>query len=268
MEAEEQGGHSTEEPAPAAYCRECGTPLSHESEIVVFEEAPHCAGCAAALQAPAAAESAPGEAVAVADGDADGWQQRAVNEEAYNPRPYSEPINPDAPNPVLALLLGLIPGVGAVYNGQYAKAVVHVITLGGLLGAMISSYEGPQVTTVFLVVLMFFYMPIEAFRTAQAMRNGEAVDEFSGFMKKGSTPSLTLAVALIVGGVLFLLHTLEVISLGEVQRFWPVILIVIGVRMLVTRARASEAEMQYAFAGNGQDGSAQGLADKSTSEAP
>ena len=32
-----------------------------------------------------------------------------------------------APNPGLAALLGLIPGVGAMYNGQYAKGVIHLI---------------------------------------------------------------------------------------------------------------------------------------------
>jgi len=30
-------------------------------------------------------------------------------------------------SPGLALFLGLIPGVGAIYNGQYAKGMVHAI---------------------------------------------------------------------------------------------------------------------------------------------
>lgn len=242
MESEEHGAHSPEEAAPVAYCRECGKPLAQESDIVVHEEAPHCAECVASFERQQ-------EPVGADHGE--GWRQGAVTEEAFNPRPFSEPINSDAPNPVLALLLGLIPGVGAVYNGQYAKAVVHVLLLGGLLGAMINSYDGPHVTSVFLLVLMFFYMPIEAFRTAQTMRKGEAVDEFSGLVEKGTAPSLTLGVALISAGVIFLLHTLEIISLGEVQRYWPVILIAIGVRMLVKRARSDEGEMQYAFEGAG-----------------
>ena len=36
-------------------------------------------------------------------------------------------LMPAAPNPALAALLGFIPGVGAMYNGQYVKAIVHVL---------------------------------------------------------------------------------------------------------------------------------------------
>ena len=35
-------------------------------------------------------------------------------------------------NPGLAAMLGLIPGLGAVYNGQYVKALIHVLIFGGL----------------------------------------------------------------------------------------------------------------------------------------
>ena len=35
-------------------------------------------------------------------------------------------------SPGLAFLLGLIPGVGAIYNGQYAKGFVHVLVTGVL----------------------------------------------------------------------------------------------------------------------------------------
>ena len=55
----------------------------------------------------------------------------------YHPSPYSTPV-PYAPgvppirpakgssSPALAFILGfLIPGVGAIYNGQYAKGLVH-----------------------------------------------------------------------------------------------------------------------------------------------
>ena len=31
------------------------------------------------------------------------------------------------PNPSVAAVLGLIPGVGAMYNGQYFKGLIHVV---------------------------------------------------------------------------------------------------------------------------------------------
>src|ERR1051325_10343647 len=44
----------------------------------------------------------------------------------------SSPYNPAAStiSPGLAFLLGLIPGVGSIYNGQYAKGFVHVLIAG------------------------------------------------------------------------------------------------------------------------------------------
>src|ERR1019366_7316784 len=36
-------------------------------------------------------------------------------------------------SPGLALFLGMIPGVGAIYNGQYAKGMVHAIIWGVLM---------------------------------------------------------------------------------------------------------------------------------------
>ena len=40
-----------------------------------------------------------------------------------------------APNPGAALALGFIPGLGAVYNGEYVKALIHVFVFAGLIAA-------------------------------------------------------------------------------------------------------------------------------------
>src|SRR5206468_660524 len=54
---------------------------------------------------------------------------------AYSPTP---PPLPSHANPRLAFLLGFIPGVGAIYNGQYAKGLVHAVIFG-LLASIIGS---------------------------------------------------------------------------------------------------------------------------------
>jgi TM2 domain-containing membrane protein YozV len=73
-----------------------------------------------------------------------------------------------APNPVAAGLLGLIPGVGAMYNGQFAKALAHVVIFVLLIVAAnsISDYFG--------ILIGFFplYMAFEAYKTAEARRQG------------------------------------------------------------------------------------------------
>jgi hypothetical protein len=43
------------------------------------------------------------------------------------PRRHLPVHRPGEPSPGLAALLGFIPGVGAMYNEQYAKGIVHLM---------------------------------------------------------------------------------------------------------------------------------------------
>ncbi len=149
----------------------------------------------------------------------------------------------DTPSPVLAFLAGLIPGVGAVYNGQYAKGVVHALVWGGLLSTAIAAEQTgpPGSVAVFIVLLVMttLYMPIEAMHTARAIRRGEAVDEFWGLfgLRSGAGASPAGGVLLILMGVVFLLHSLGYWSLGDAARFWPVTLIALGIYLLYRRVK-------------------------------
>src|SRR5215510_1520945 len=73
-----------------------------------------------------------------------------------------------APRPGLAAFLGLVPGVGAVYKGQFAKALAHVIIFVLLIIA------ASKIAGIFGVLIGFFvvYMAFEAFKTAEAKRHG------------------------------------------------------------------------------------------------
>ena len=72
--------------------------------------------------------------------------------------PYttSQPARPHmtdtGASPGLAFLLGFIPGVGAIYNGQYAKAFVHVIIFS-LLISVLDSGEAGHFEVVFALLL-------------------------------------------------------------------------------------------------------------------
>ena len=152
--------------------------------------------------------------------------------------PAVAPAGGRSPSPILALILGLIPGVGAVYNGQYAKGILHVVVFGGIISAL-GSGEAHGAEPVFgmLIALMGFYMPIEAFRTARAMERGEPVDEFSGLLPPGHSTGRSPAagVVLIALGVVFLLQSLGFLRLNDLVRFWPVSLIAMGIYLLYRR---------------------------------
>ena len=83
--------------------------------------------------------------------------------------PYAPPPSPagDVPNPGLAALLGLIPGVGAMYNGQYAKGIVHLIVF-----AVLSSLVDTNGIFLLFVFGWVAYQSIEAHHTARARRDG------------------------------------------------------------------------------------------------
>src|SRR5260370_569479 len=62
-----------------------------------------------------------------------------------------------APSPGLAGLLGFIPGVGAMYNGQFVKAFVHVIIFIMLIFAVSTVHSNIDVVFGLLIAFFIFY---------------------------------------------------------------------------------------------------------------
>ena len=87
--------------------------------------------------------------------------------------PYSggttppQPPMSGVPNPGLAALLGFIPGVGAFYNGQYAKGIVHLVVF-----AILTTLADRSGIFGMFVAGWIFYQVIEAHHTARARRDG------------------------------------------------------------------------------------------------
>lgn len=71
-------------------------------------------------------------------------------------------------NPTVAALLGVIPGVGAMYNGQFFKALVHVVVF--VLIVNITSEHAPYVGL--FIPAWILYQVFEAYQTARARRDG------------------------------------------------------------------------------------------------
>ncbi len=160
--------------------------------------------------------------------------------------PYADaavtaPNNSDV-SPGWAFVLGLIPGVGAIYNQQYAKGLFHIIVFGSL----ISILDRPGAAGPFLGILLagwYFYMPFEAYHTAQKRQRGEVVDEMSGLVNlPQGMKKLPLGPFVLIGfGFVFLLDNLGLLRIDDILRFWPVLMIAAGVILLVQRFQAAEA---------------------------
>ena len=91
----------------------------------------------------------------------------------YTQPPYSAPSPGYAPGPhrraepILAGLLGLIPGVGAMYNEQFAKGIVHLI----VFAILVSLANDNGIFGIFIAGWVL-YMAFEAYHTARARRDG------------------------------------------------------------------------------------------------
>ena len=230
-----------ESPA-TAYCRTCGMPVCEECRRDAFGTV----YCAEHAPAPVSAQAPPVPGyVPPVYAAAPGYTPPPSGFAPPPPPPGYAPPPPGYPpppfraqstvSPALAFFLGMIPGVGAIYNGQYAKGLVHAIVWGLLMSIANSrAANGLEPIFVMLVIAWWAYMAFEAHRTAQKLQAGEAVDEYSSLvpMRGRSDQAPVAGVALVVLGTLLLLHTLELLDFDRVARYWPVLLIALGVYLL------------------------------------
>jgi hypothetical protein len=177
-----------------------------------------------------------------------GFAQSPYTASAYPPPPYSStppPIGNTEVSPGLAFLLGFIPGVGAIYNGQYSKGLIHVVIVGMMISLMSSgSLGGLEPLMGFLIAGFWAYMCFEAYHTARQRRAGLIVDEFSSlFPVKGS--GFPVAPVVLIGlGIIFLLNNLDLLDIHRALRYWPILLIGMGAYMLYVRYGAGTKKEQ------------------------
>jgi TM2 domain-containing membrane protein YozV len=213
-----------------AYCRTCGKAVCEQCKRDV-RGVVYCEDCLATrvegTLPPGVAAAVPPGAVSVAGAPTSG------------------------PNPVAATLLGFIPGVGAIYNGQVVKGLIHVLIFAGLIALS----EHAEFFGI-LVAFFYFYMVWDAYATAKAIQERRPLPDPFGLgahlpPAEGSTPASpgpgseivrhgphipTAAVVLIGLGVLFLLDNLGIFHWHWMSRMWPIILIVIGVWLFARRS--------------------------------
>jgi TM2 domain-containing membrane protein YozV len=229
--------------AAVAYCRTCGKPL--------------CAACVRDVRGTMFCEPCLAERVA-------GVLPPAVINSpgsAGSSAPYT---GERLPSPGMAVALGFIPGVGAMYNGQFMKGFIHVMAFVCMI--WMADHFGPIMIPVFFAY--FFYLVFDAYKTAHAIELGQPLPDPFGLERMfpsgphyrassfaagaaGATtanaavatnvPDLrprknvpTGAVVLIGLGVLFMLHTVGLFEYN-IGRFWPLLLVVLGGWMLARR---------------------------------
>jgi len=142
-----------------AFCQNCGKPLCQECTRVVGT-AVFCEPCLAARLAGAGTPPPAAAGTYTYTGASGGLN---YNVSGTLPPPGA----PGAPNPALAALLGIIPGVGAMYNGQFAKGIVHLVVF-----AILVSLSHENGIFGLFIAGWVCYQIIEAYHTARARRDG------------------------------------------------------------------------------------------------
>jgi TM2 domain-containing membrane protein YozV len=97
---------------------------------------------------------------------------------------YQQPFAshyPGTPSPSTAAVLGLIPGVGAMYNGQFIKGLVHVV----IFAVLVSAAHLYGIFGIFIAAWIV-YQSFEAYHTAKARRDGQPLPDPLGLNEVGS----------------------------------------------------------------------------------
>jgi Domain of unknown function (DUF5668)/B-box zinc finger len=130
-------------------------------------------------------------------------------------------------SPALATMLGFVPGLGAVYNGGYSKAIIHVLIFATLVAT--ESGDHPDSIHAFLGIMIaafVVYMAVDANLSAKARLAGKVSSDPIAEIGKGKT---VWPFVLIGIGLLFLMSNFHMIDVDEViNRWWPILLIAIG----------------------------------------
>jgi hypothetical protein len=159
---------------------------------------------------------------------------------AANVAPPSTSPLPPAPiqtsrgsSPGAAFVLGLIPGLGAVYNGEYNKALIHIVVFAAMIVGLSSDIgDSAEVVLSLLLAGFVLYMAFDAHRTARAKLAGETpLDPIESWSENRPIGPIIL----IALGALFLLNNFSWFPFYRIGRLWPLILIAVGVLLFRNR---------------------------------
>jgi len=203
------------------YCRNCGKALCAVCVRPVHDVF-YCEDClASVLGHPAPTAAAPqAGAFAPAATTAPAAHALVSDKKKYN-------------SPGVAFILGFFPGMGAVYNGEYNKALIHIVVFAAMIVGLSSDIrEGASVALSLLLAGFIFYMVFDSGRTAKAKMTGQV----SPAPLESWTKNRPVGpIILIVLGAIFLLNNFNWFPFYRLARFWPLILIIAGGLMFRNR---------------------------------
>jgi TM2 domain-containing membrane protein YozV len=140
-------------------------------------------------------------------------------------------------SPTLAgILSALFPfGIGAFYNGEVSKGFIYLFIFAGLVSMQHHGSAQPFIALV--LAGFYFFQIIDSInmakrinrRTLQGEGAKEEEEDVTAVVKSGSV--FWGALLIVIGGIL-LLANFEVIAYDKIFNLWPVVVIVIGAKLV------------------------------------
>ena len=198
------------------YCRNCGKAMCSTC-VRPVRDVLYCEDCLATIM------GIPGALPAATPG-------AAVPPQGVLPPPTAARTGG---SPGVAFVLGLFPGLGAVYNGEYNKALIHIVVFVAMIVGL-NSDPGDAAETVLSLLLAGFilYMAFDAMRVAKARSLGETPPDPLESWSKNRPVGPIILIGL---GILFLLNNFNWLPFWRIGRLWPLVLVGVGVLMFRNR---------------------------------
>ena len=205
------------------YCRNCGKPMCPAC-IRPVRDVLYCEDCLATILGhPAPPAVQPAASLCQTEFHCN-----------HPSRPFLLPPSRNRSEPGVSFLLWFSARLGAFYNEQYGKGMIHlaiflVLFIAGVNGAMSG---GAEAALWICIAALWIYMPIDGLRTAQAKRAGLPLSD----PLDNLTRQRPIGPILLIGaGLLLLLNNFEWFPWYSVSQFWPLILIAVGILMFRNR---------------------------------
>jgi hypothetical protein len=151
-------------------------------------------------------------------------------------------------SPEGAFFIGLIPGVGAIYNAEYYKAALHLLIFGTLVTLSETAGRNGEFLFGLLAFGFYAYMPFEAYFTAKKRKLAREgitlitpLDQMNDQLGQFGDMTLWGGVLLMIAGTIFLLENFDIVSMERIAKFWPLLLILAGAAVLSRFLKGNKA---------------------------
>jgi hypothetical protein len=226
------------------YCRNCGKPMCSACARPV-RDVLYCEDCLATVMGHSAPAAAPTPATPPPSTSSYGPAPTSPASPYTAPAGSATPLYPPPPgapyqvrpagssSPTIAFILGLFPGLGAIYNGQYNKGLIHIAIFASIIVALSTDIgEGLGAMLGIFLAGFVFYCAFEAMRTAQAKLAGTVpADPLESWSKERP-----IGPIILIGlGALLLLNNFRFFDFIRLGRLWPLVLIGVGLYMFRNR---------------------------------